>query len=183
MSTDTVNLKTFAKMLCVEPNVVRRWIREGKIVPQGGDESGEPEFSLEYATRVRDRVKEAREKGHRWRFLRYAIGQRAIPQGPATTPQRWSPQVFAQLTAWKRRNLRKGSNPPASPQPPWTPEMGLANLRAHLAQEETSKAEARKGADWSEAKAFLAELKKRPRTRSTKGKAPAKPQRPRSTTI
>jgi hypothetical protein len=33
-------------------------------------------------------VKEAKEKGHRWRFMRYANGDGPIPIGPGTTPPR-----------------------------------------------------------------------------------------------
>lgn len=88
MSDETVSLATVAKMMGRERHVVRRWIREGKIVPQGIDGCGEPEFSLEYATRVVARVKEAKEKGHRWRFMRYANGDGPIPIGPGTTPPR-----------------------------------------------------------------------------------------------
>lgn len=95
MSTDTVDLKTFAKMLLVNPYVVRRWIREGKVEPKGVDIGGEPVFSREYATRVADRAKEARGKGHRGRFMRYATGDGPIPIGP--TPGYISPQTFARL--------------------------------------------------------------------------------------
>ena len=162
MNPDTISLKTFAKMLLVNPYVVRRWIREGKIEPKGVDGGGEPEFSLEYATRVADRAKEARGKGHKWGFLRYAIGQGPIPLGP--TPEYMSPQTFARLTAWKRRNVMKGH--PPIPKPHWDPEIAAANLRAQLDKEEAAKkARAPKGPDWSEvAKAFRAERKKTPRT-------------------
>jgi hypothetical protein len=179
MSADTVDLKTFAKMMGRGRWQVRRWVRDGTIVSQGIDECGEPEFSLEYATRVVSRVKEAKERGHRWRYMRFANGDGPIPIGPGTTPERMSPQAFARLTAWKRRNVMKGSSPPPNPQ--WDPDIAAANLRAHIAREvEAAKAKAPKGPDWSEvAKATRARLKKMPRIGATKGKAPAKPRLPR----
>jgi hypothetical protein len=164
MSADTINLKTFAKMMARGRWQVRRWIQDGIIVPQGIDERGEPEFSLEYATRVVARVKEAKEKGHRWRYMRYANGDGPIPIGPGTTPERMNPQAFARLTAWKRRNVMKGATPAPPPAPVLSAEEAAANLRAHIAREaEAAKAKAPKGPDWSEvAKATRARLKKNP---------------------
>jgi hypothetical protein len=164
MSKDPVKLRAFGKMIGVERYKVRRLIEAGTIEPQGVDERGDPVFSLEYTTKLADRLNEARKKGHRC-VIRFAGGSEPIPIGP--TREYMSPQTFARLTAWKRRNVLKPDRPSRpSAAPVLSAEEAAAKLRAHIDREnEAAKAKAPKGPDWSKvADSFRASLKKVPRT-------------------